>query len=83
MVTPEEGGGLSGALAGGAVGGAAVEQLQHGVKGRQGVRPPWAGLQGSGLCWSEQGAGVFGFYSQLVEGFELYPECGQPRRVWE
>ena len=38
MVTPEEGGGLSGALAGGAVGGAAVEQLQHGVKGRQGVR---------------------------------------------
>ena len=82
MVTPEEGGGLSGALAGGAVGGAAVEQLQHGVKG-QGVRPPWAGLQGSGLCWSEQGAGVFGFYSQLVEGFELYPECGQPRRVWE
>ena len=51
---------------------------QHGVKGRRGMRPPWAGLQGS-----EQGAGVFGLYSQLVEGFELYPECGQPRRVWE
>ena len=39
------------------------ERLQLGVKGRRGVGPPWAGVQGSGLGWSEQGAAVFGLYS--------------------
>lgn len=63
------------------MGEAAVERSAW-VEGQAGHAASWLGLW-EVTARSEQGAGVFGLYSQLVEGFELYPECGQPRRVWE